>query len=264
MERKSDSEGCVVPSSMQPDILYGPVFSRRLGRSFGINLFRSEGKVCSFDCVYCECGRTNTRTLTPARDDVYPVDEVLKAVDRAFSKPRTIYTMTFSGYGEPTLHPDFYTIVQGIRSMITTSRPDVELALFTNGSRSGDTSIQSAYQLIDQVMIKLDVGDEETFKKINRPISGFAFSDLIDGLRQTPRYIIQSCLINGGICNVSGEAYSAWLERLGALKPEAVHLYSIERSPWDQSIIIVNPEILRQIERDIRERFSFEVRAFWR
>ena len=253
-----------MPCTLPTDILYGPVFSRRLGRSLGINLFRAEGKVCSFDCVYCECGRTIAHTLTPTRDDVYPTDVVLAAVERAFSKPRTIQALTLSGNGEPTLHPDFLSVIEGIRSMITALRPEVKLALFTNGSRSSNPRIQSAYRLIDQVMIKLDSGDEETFKKINRPIGGFAFSDLIDGFRQTPRYIIQGCMINGNITNVSGEAYSAWFDRLGALQPEAVHLYSIDRSPWNQSVQVVSPEKLKQIERDIRERLCFEVRTFWR
>ena len=92
--------------SLQNRIVYGPVFSRRLGRSFGINLLPRNQKSCSFDCVYCQYGATQYPTLTPKIEDIPAIDEVLEAVEKALRKPRSMDYLTFSGNGEPTLHPD--------------------------------------------------------------------------------------------------------------------------------------------------------------
>lgn len=253
----------MAPISLQQNIFYGPIFSRRLGRSFGVNLFKDVEKVCSYNCVYCEYGKTPHPTLRPPVDHIYPVDEIILAVKKALNKPRTIQYLTLSGNGEPTLHPDFITIVQAIRQLITKNRPDVRLALLTNGTGTITQEVQTAYRLIDKVMVKLDAGDEETFTKINRPVSGIEFLNLLDGLRQTPGLTLQSCLIDGAMTNIHGAAYFTWVKTLQELHPEEVQIYSIERPTSNKSIKKVLPNKLHRIQKDL-QAFGIPAIAFWR
>lgn len=254
----------MTPTLFHPDIFYGPYFSRRLGRSFGLNVIRVENKVCSFNCVYCECGETAALTVNPDPHLFYSTAEVLKAVKMALSKPRTVDTLTFSGCGEPTLHPEFLEIVLGIRRLIDEQRPMVKLALFTNGSRTCTEDVLKAYQLIDQVMVKLDAGDKATFSRINQPAPGFSFSDLTAGLRQLTSPVIQTCLIEGELANASGDALTAWAALVEELHPKELHIYSIDRTPWLASVDRVDSEKLQKIQAALQKRFTFPVLAFYR
>ena len=190
--------------------------------------------------------------------------EVLASVEQAFMKPRTIRTLTLSGHGEPTLHPAFDLIVAGIRSIIAKTRPETQLALFTNGTRVQDVRVQGACRLIDRVMVKLDVGDEESFLLINRPLPVYTFADLMAGLRQMPGLVLQSCLMAGEKGNINGGPFSGWVERLGELHPQEVQIYSIERPTSERSIQGVDPGKLQEIQSELEARFGFKVKAFWR
>ena len=102
--------------SLQSGIIYGPILSRRLGRSLGINLLPAKRKVCSFDCVYCQYGYTHDLNLHPMRAELPKPPEVFEAVEAALKKPRSMDYLTFSGNGEPTIHPDFPEIVRGVKA----------------------------------------------------------------------------------------------------------------------------------------------------
>ena len=244
-------------------IVYGPFFSRRLGRSLGINLFQEKLKVCSFDCVYCEVGKTQTQTLDPSLHQCNTVDDILWSVEEALKKPRTIEHLTLSGNGEPTLHLNFPEIIQGIKQIIARFRPDVKLALLTNGSKASTAEFQAVYPLIDKVMIKLDAGDNETFKAINQPIDEFTFPDLMKGLRQTPGLILQSCLIEGEFTNIHGPSFKAWVDTLRALNPVEVQIYSIERPISNKLVRKVVPNQLFEVENEL-QALGIHAQAYWR
>ncbi len=154
--------------------LYGPVPSRRLGRSLGIDLVPF--KVCSFDCVYCQLGRTTVHT---ARRDVYvPTGEILaELADKLSAKPLCDY-ITLAGSGEPTLHRDLGQIVSAVKELT-----DIPLALLTNGSLLSDPEVRSAIMRVDLVVPSLDAGDAETFAKINRPCPEITFQSVVEGLK---------------------------------------------------------------------------------
>jgi len=149
---------------LQSEIIYGPIHSRRLGRSFGINLMPKNLKVCSFDCIYCQYGKTTEHTLSPSLTELPTVQEVLDKVERAFKKPRTIEFLTFSGNGEPTLHPDFLEIVQGVYHLKNRLRADTKLVILSNSSCVSNPDVLEALGLMDVAMMKLDVGDQATFQ----------------------------------------------------------------------------------------------------
>lgn len=249
--------------SLQNKIVYGPVFSRRLGRSFGINLLPTKDKVCSFDCVYCQYGSTNHLTCSPDNDDLPKVDDVIDAVEKALLKPRTIDILTFSGNGEPTLHPYFPEIVQSVREIRDRLRPYVKIGLLSNSSMVWDTKIRSTIDTIDVVMMKLDAGDEKAFYAINRPADGIHLSKIVEGLKEMRGFIIQSMLIAGPFSNISGIAFQSWVDVLKDINPKEVHIYSIERPTAENNIVRVSSRKLKQIERKLNDHYKINAHAFW-
>jgi wyosine [tRNA(Phe)-imidazoG37] synthetase (radical SAM superfamily) len=250
--------------ALQKGIVYGPILSRRLGRSLGINILPIDCKVCSYDCVYCEYGRTDIITPHPACSTLPTLEEVSQAVQRALKKPRTIETITFSGNGEPTLHPQFPEIVCAVMAIRDALRPQAQLAILSNSSMIHKIEIQKALGNIEAPMMKIDAGDAGTFKAINRPGPGVEFLKIINGLKFLPHLIVQTMLIDGAITNIRGEAYEALADLMGELKPKKVHIYSIERPTTEFGVKRVEPEKLQRIAEDIHRRFGISVEAFWR
>lgn len=248
---------------LQPGIIYGPVLSRRLGRSLGINLLPADRKVCSFDCLYCQYDKTNLQTALASRVDLPSIDEVLFEVEKALKKPRTIEFLTFSGNGEPTIHPDFPEIVAGVKVLQQRLRPQAKLAILSNASRVMDADILPALRLMDAPMMKLDAGDEHTFQTINRPIANLKLSIIIDGLKSLPNLMIQSMLIDGDAQNVHGQPYEAWALTVSELHPCKVHIYSTDRPTACDSVKNVPFRKLDWIANDLYTRFGLDVVAFW-
>lgn len=250
--------------SLQESIIYGPVFSRRLGRSFGINLLSTTCKICSFDCIYCEYGPTGCHTLNPPEGLLPGVEEILFAVEKSLRKPHSMDCLTFSGNGEPTLHPKFPEIVKGVKQLRDDIRPSVKLAVLSNGTQLNNPEVFTALSNVDLPMMKLDGGDAETVGKINRPVSSVKFEDIFEGLKALPGMIIQSMLPNGVVSNTQGEEYVSLAEALKVLNPACVHIYSIERPPAINGVKPVPPKNLFEIKKDLSDRFGLRVKAFWR
>ena len=250
--------------ALQPGIIYGPVLSRRLGRSIGINLLPVDRKVCSFDCVYCQYGRTAVLETAPSCEMMPSTETVLWAVEKALKKPRTIDVLTFSGNGEPTLHPDFNEIVREVRELVDRVRPNVGIGLLSNASRAMEDEIQSALQWIDLPIMKLDAGDPETFQAINRPINAIKFESIVSGLKSIKNLVLQSVLIDGDVSNTKGAAFSAWKELIGGLHPKKVQIYSSERPTAESSVSCVGGNRLKKIAEDLRSIYGVDAEAFWR
>jgi len=153
--------------------VFGPVPSRRLGRSLGVDLVPR--KVCTYDCVYCQVGRTTRRTIQ--RMAFAPAEEILRDVAQALDRgPRPDY-ITLSGSGEPTLHADLAAVIRGIRGLT-----DVPLAVLTNGALLWDAEVRRACALADLVLPSLDAGEEEVFRDINRPDPRLTLERVVEGM----------------------------------------------------------------------------------
>ena len=248
---------------LQPGIIYGPVDSRRLGRSLGVNLLPNDRKVCSFDCIYCHYGRTDVRTLEPDGPGFPSVDEALAAIGEGLHAHPDIDYLTFSGNGEPTLHPDFPEIAAGARRLLDEMRPDVQLAILSNATTVHDPRVRGALALFDVPIMKLDAGDPEILASINRPISSVRLSDIIAGLKGLPNLIIQAVMVDGRVTNARGAAFEAWLSALGELQPVQVQIYSTDRPVPEAGVERVDPDALRGIAREIEGRTGLHVRGYW-
>ncbi|GAB4549366.1 MAG: radical SAM protein [Anaerolineae bacterium] len=248
---------------LQPGIIYGPVNSRRLGRSLGINLSPSRHKLCSFDCTYCHYGRTRVRTLSPDASDLPGVEAVLHAVLEALQCYRDIDYLTFSGNGEATLHPDFPQIAAGVRRLRDELRPDVKLTILSNSSTVHLPHIREALGNFESPIMKLDAGDPQTLAGINRPAPEVRLENILDGLKGVPGLIIQSVLVDGRVSNIRGQAYRAWLDALAEVQPMQVQIYSTDRPVPDAGIERVPPETLRRIAGEVEAQTGVEVKAYW-
>jgi len=247
---------------LQPGIIYGPILSRRLGRSLGINLLPVNRKVCSFNCIYCQYGEGKVDDSKKNCTDFPSVSEVLDAVRHAMKKPRTIEFLTLSGNGEPTLLPDFVEIVQGILSLRKELRPEARLGIFTNASRVHEPGINVTLQMFDLPMMKLDAGEEVTFKAINRPAHSIRFRELITGLKSLPRLMIQSLLFDGEVSNARGDSYEAWASLLAELNPKLIHIYSTARPTACAGVEGVSFQRLNAIAQDLEKRYRLKVMTF--
>ena len=188
---------------LQKGIIYGPILSRRLGRSLGINLLPVNKKLCSFNCVYCQYGFTDILVTSPARELFPTVDQVISAIETYLKKPHSIDYLTFSGNGEPTLYPDFGEIVKETVKLRNRYRPNAKLAILSNASMVSRYEIRQALTQIDKPILKLDAGDANTFKQINDPASDVSFEDIVEGMKLVDRIIIQTALFKGELGNIS-------------------------------------------------------------
>ena len=248
--------------SLQEGVIYGPVNSRRLGRSLGINLMPAGHKVCSFDCVYCHYGRTDLKTVEPEAGLFLLPQKVLEEVERALHEYQALDYLTFSGNGEPTLYPYFGEVAREVRRLRDYIWPELGLAILSNSSTAWNPSVREALEEIDMAIMKLDAGDEESFARLNRPAAKVNLEEVIAGLAEMPKVVIQSVIIDGSPQNFCGEPQRAWLLALAKIRPEAVQIYSTDRPVAEPGVKRVPKETLIKLASRAEEEIGILVRVY--
>jgi wyosine [tRNA(Phe)-imidazoG37] synthetase (radical SAM superfamily) len=230
-----------MPTFLFDKIIFGPVKSRRLGVSLGINLLPASRKVCNFNCIYCECGWTSNlsgdKSPLPKRDEIY------KALDRKLSEMKIKNTppdvITFAGNGEPTLHPEFPAIVDDCIELRNKYFPEARIAVLSNSTTITIPSIRKALLKVDQNILKLDSGFDLTVKVHNQPRVNVKVTELIGNLKSfNGQLIIQTLFLRGSsngrsIDNTTPEEVEAWLKAIEMIKPYEVMIYTISRDTPD-------------------------------
>ncbi len=250
---------------LQKGVLYGPVNSRRLGRSLGVNLMPAEYKLCSFNCVYCHYGWTKKLTGDAAGSlkDLPRLDEVVKALEAALKSPLDFSFVTFSGNGEPTLHPGFAELVEAVVELRDAPRPEVKIALLSNSTGLRDDHVRASILKLDQPVFKLDAGDEATFRAVNRPAAGVSWFEIVERLTALPGIFLQTVLIEGRPSNVTPEGIKAYFEQVARIKAQEVHIYSIDRPVPNERISLVSPSRLKDIARQGERETGARFKAFY-
>ena len=249
-------------------IIFGPVKSRRLGISLGVNLLPTDSKLCSFDCIYCECG-WNPRTrekkaVLHSRDEVrQKMKEKLTDMVKVNELPDVI---TFAGNGEPTLHPEFEGIIEDTILLRNILAPKARIAVLSNATMLHKSAVISALLLVDDNIQKLDSGNEETIRRIDCPNSNFKLKEVVENLKSFQgKVIIQTMFIQGifqneRIDNTTEEEVEAWLELISEIGPSQVMIYTIDRDTPASGIEKVKIEDLNRIADRVRE-IGFEVQV---
>ncbi len=211
--------------------VYGPVASRRLGRSLGINLLPPRRKLCSFDCVYCQYGRTESRDVAGIENELPAVDVVLAAVEAALSRlDRPPEWLTFSGNGEPTLYPGFPEVVDGILELRDRVCPGTRTAVLSCSTEAARPEIRAALARLDARIMKLDVGSQALLDKYNRPAPGVTLDGIVAGLAGLEDVTLQALFAGGEDGNFTAANLKSWLNLVSRLRPREVQLYSLARS----------------------------------
>jgi wyosine [tRNA(Phe)-imidazoG37] synthetase (radical SAM superfamily) len=238
-------------------IIFGPVSSRRLGQSLGINLLPPDKKICNFNCIYCECGLTDgTRAELPSRF------EVKKKLEESLldfsSQGKAIDSITFAGNGEPTLHHDFCNIIADTVELRNTYFPRAKIALLTNATTIASPHIQTALKQIDQSILKLDSVNPRTVEILNCPLGEFNLSKIINTFQKLDRPIIQTLFLRGNykgklIDNTTEIEVAPWLATLQKIQPELVMVYTISRDTPYETLEKIPPAELDRIATRVEQ-----------
>lgn len=249
---------------LQQGIIYGPIKSRRLGASLGINLMPTGYKLCSFNCVYCHYGFTDTHTtdLSKNASDLPEPQDVEKALEDGLKKDRKINFITFSGNGEPTLHPDFDEIVDRVRKVRDKYVPEVQVAVLSNSTGLVLPQVKRALSNLNQVFMKLDCGTPGMFQKINRPAEPVKYEDLVENLKTLHGIIIQSVFVGGRVTNTDKDEVEEWIDRIRDITPESVQIYSLDRPSASSDFEKVDRYVLSKIAEQAQQVSGIEVDVF--
>lgn len=249
---------------LKKGIIYGPVDSRRLGRSLGINLSPLTKKLCSFNCIYCHFGWTErvTSDVSESIGDFPTVDDVLKAVRNGLRAQPDLDYITFSGNGEPTLHPEFYKIVTGVKTVRDEVAPGIPLAILSNSSMLNKEAVRQALSMIDIKIFKLDAGTEDLFQKMNKPVSGISLEGIIAFLKEKKNIMIQTIFVKGSTDNTTEENISEWIKIIKDISPMRVQIYSTDRPVPEKGIEKVGRKELQTIAKRTEEETGVGVDVF--
>ena len=240
---------------LQRALIYGPVNSRRLGRSLGINLLPLKLKICTFNCVYCQYGWTQIHGDQLYDTSLWPqLSEIRDALLGFLKELKTPPAyLTFSGNGEPTLHPEFPQIVEEVIRIRDQFTPEAQTAILSNASTVFRKSIREAIEKLDVRIMKLDCGNVKYFRKYNNPTKGINLNDIVNGLIQMSEVTIQSLFAAGKAGNYSDDHLQAWTEQIQKIKPVMVQLYTLDRGYPSAEIKPVSREKLERIKLDLEE-----------
>lgn len=240
--------------------VFGPIHSRRLGTSLGINLLPDDGKICSFDCVYCEAGYNAQGSGTTGLPSAEKLRRDLEAkLQDMKSKGENLDVITFSGNGEPTLNPAFPEVVGIVNELRDKYFPNAKTSVLTNSTRIFDPKVAAALKLVDNNILKLDSAIEPTMRLIDNPASKeFTVERLIEALKQfSGEGVIQTMFLRGEhngkkIDNTTPEEIKALIEAYKAINPRQVMIYSLDRSTPEEALVKVEKDELERIAAEIR------------
>lgn len=239
-------------------IVYGPIHSRRLGVSLGMNLMPTTAKLCTFDCVYCECGWNQpvSHPILPTREQIrIALDTKLSSLDIPLD------VITFSGNGEPTLHPDFLGIIEDTCALRNQYYPDAKISVLSNSTQLGRPEVIEALRLSDNRILKLDSAIDATMRLIDQPVNSKLTVEQIEQWLSlfNGDFTLQTCFLRGEyhgqiIDNTTPEELSAWYAAVERLHPKQVMIYVIDRATPLQTLSKIPAHEMEAIAAPLRQK----------
>lgn len=248
---------------LREETVFGPIFSRRLGSSLGINLLPQKGKICNFDCVYCECGWNadglGDTKLPSARD----VQEALEAkLQQCAAQGTPIDSITFSGDGEPTLNPEFPQIIEITLSLRDRYYPAAQVSVLSNATRCGMPGIFEALCKVDNPILKLDAPTDREVALVNRPSGEYHVASVVRDLKRfRGQFVLQTMFLRGPSWE-SGQWVEAWMDIVREVKPREVMVYTIDRETPMQGLRKYTAEEMRTLVQPLlNEGFHIQIKG---
>ncbi len=246
-------------------IAYGTIHSRRLGTSLGMEIMPLEHKLCTFNCVYCECGWNEKvqHPVLPTRQEVHDALEAKLQEIKANNEPLDV--ITFSGNGEPTLHPEFKAIIADTCALRDRYCPEVKVSVLSNSTQLGRADVVEALRMCDKRILKLDAATDTMMRRIDMPVNeGLDVETIIGWLEQFEGdFILQTCFLRGEhngerIDNTTEEELNAWYQAVERLHPKQIMIYVIDRKTPEESLEKIAPETMHAIAQPLKEK-GYEV-----
>jgi len=258
-----------MPTFLFDQTIFGPIVSRRLGVSLGINLLPNNSKLCSFDCIYCECGWNPEKgTVKAVLQTRLEVSRMLREKLSAMkSKSELPDVITFAGNGEPTMHPDFAAIIDDTLLIRNELCPGARIAVLSNSTMLHKPKVVEALKKIDDNILKLDSGIAATIRLLDQPVGRFDLQSVVNNIKQFEgRLIIQTMFIRGSfkgtaIDNTTEPELTAWIAVLQQIRPRLVMIYTIARDTPANDLQKVSTDELEIIAERVRKETGLEVQV---
>lgn len=250
---------------MREEIVFGPIHSRRLGSSLGINVLPEKGKFCNFDCIYCECGwnkdgRGDTRL--PLAEDLRNALEAKLSACR--SEGTGIDSITFSGDGEPTLNPCFPEMIDITLGLRDQFFPEARVSVLSNATMVHKEEVFRALREVDNPILKIDAPTTELARLINRPAPGYRVENIVEALKRFEgEFVLQTMFLRSDTFDSSSpEVLNGWMDIVRELRPREVMVYTIDRETPQKGLVKFTAGEMRDLVRPlVEEGFQVQVRG---
>lgn len=250
---------------LREKLVFGPIFSRRLGSSLGINLLPENGKLCNFDCVYCECGwnrdgRVDTRLPQPAELR----SELERVLADCLEKGVRIDSITFSGDGEPTLNPHFPEMIDITLELRDKYFPDSVVSVLSNATLISRPGVREALMRVDNPILKLDAGIDSLALKMNQPSGHYSVRETVEAMKSfNGNFVLQTMFLKGpGINSLAADNLEAWRNIVRELRPREVMMYTLDRPAPAEGLEKVPVESMEEAATPlIQEGFKVQIKG---
>lgn len=252
---------------IREETVFGPIFSRRLGTSLGINLLPEKGKICNFDCIYCECGwnkdgRDDTALPTAAKVR----HDLGRMLERLRNEGTKVDSITFSGDGEPTLNPEFGQIIEDTLALRDQWAPTAKVSVLSNATRVHVPEVFAALTKVDNPIMKIDAPTNELAARINKPAPGYDVARVVEALKQfRGNFVLQTCMLRSKEYDFDSsreEVVAGWMDIVRQLRPREVMVYTIDRPTPAQGLEKLTAEEMTALAQPlIDEGFKVQVKG---
>ena len=250
---------------LREETVFGPIKSRRLGNSLGINLLPQKGKFCNFDCIYCECGWNkdglDDKVLPTAAEVRGKLEDKLTEL---LLDGTPIDSITFSGDGEPTLNPEFPRIIEDTLKLRDAFCPGAKVSVLSNATRAHIPEIRAALQKVDNPIMKIDAPTNELAAKINNPAPGYDVDTVVETLKKFDGdFVLQTCFLRSPDFDSSRpEVLDGWMEIVRKLHPREIMVYTIDRPTPAQNLQKISADEMRSLVQPlIDEGFQIQIKG---
>ena len=250
---------------LREETVFGPIFSRRLGTSLGINLLPEKGKFCNFDCIYCECGWNRdgrNDTKLPSAEKVR--HDLSNKLQELAGEGTKVDSITFSGDGEPTLNPEFPQIIDDTLALRDRYAPSAKVSVLSNATRVHIPEVFAALRKVDNPIMKIDAPTNELVAKINNPAPGYDVRRVVEALENfNGDFILQWCMLRSpDFDSSSPEVVLPMLDIIRTLRPREVMAYTIDRPTPAQNLTKLTPEEMRSLLQPLfDEGFQVQIKG---
>ena len=247
------------------DIVFGPIFSRRLGTSLGMNILPPQGKLCNFDCVYCECGWNKDGKSAGEFPRLAQVAEALeKRLVELAEEGVSVDSITFSGNGEPTMNPDFAAIVDAVLELRDRYCPNAKVSVLSNATLAWRDDVYRALAKVDNPIMKLDAGTTAAVQAVNKPVGAYSVESVVESLRRFKgNFVLQTMFVRSEEFDTTDpEILGRWIEIVRELAPREIMIYTIDRETPDKTLQKYTVEEMASFVQPLREDgFEIQIRG---